>query len=120
MAAVEHSSEGVPSTGTTAPDLSTVATVGLDLAKHVFQVHAVDGAGHIVTNRALRRKDVLAFFGPLPCCLIGLEAYGSAHHWARELMKFGHEVRLMPPAYVKAYVRARRTTPLMQRPSARR
>jgi transposase len=86
-------------------DLSAVATVGLDLAKHVFQVHAVDAAGHVVTNRALRRKDVLAFFESLPRCLIGLEACGSAHHWAREFMKFGHDVRLMPPAYVKAYVR---------------
>lgn len=86
-------------------DLNTVATVGLDLAKHVFQVHAVDLAGRVVTNRALRRKDVLAFFERLPSCLIGLEACGSAHHWARELAKFGHDVRLMPPAYVKAYVR---------------
>ena len=86
-------------------DLGTVATAGLDLAKHIFQVHAVDAAGHVVTNRALRRKDVLAFFESLPRCLIGLEACGSAHHWARELMKFGHDVRLMPPAYVKAYVR---------------
>jgi transposase len=65
----------------------------------------VDAAGHVVTNRALRRKDVLAFFEALQRCLIGLEACGSAHHWARELMKFGHDVRLMPPAYVKAYVR---------------
>jgi transposase len=86
-------------------DLSAVATVGLDLAKHVFQVHAVDVAGRVVTTRALRRKDVLTFFEALPCCLIGLEACGSAHHWARELTKFGHDVRLMPPAYVKAYVR---------------
>lgn len=86
-------------------DLSAVATVGLDLAKHLFQVHAVDVAGRVVTTRALRRKDVLTFFEALPCCLIGLEACGSAHHWARELTKFGHDVRLMPPAYVKAYVR---------------
>jgi transposase len=105
MAAVEHSSEGAPSLGNITIDLGTVATVGLDLAKHIFQVHAVDAAGHVVTNRALRRKDVLAFFESLPRCLIGLEACGSAHHWARELMKFGHDVRLMPPTYVKAYVR---------------
>ncbi|MER9191521.1 transposase, partial [Mesorhizobium australicum] len=85
--------------------MSAVVTVGLDLAKHVFQVHAIDATGRIVTTRALRRKDVLAFFESLPCCLVGLEACGSAHHWARELMKFGHDVRLMPPAYVKAYVR---------------
>lgn len=72
-------------------DLNTVATIGLDLAKHVFQVHAVDAAGRAVTNRALRRKDVLAFFERLPSCLIGMEACGSAHHWARELAKFGHD-----------------------------
>ena len=86
-------------------ELNAVATVGLDLAKHVFQVHAVDAAGRVVMSRALRRKDVLAFFERLPSCLIGMEACGSAHHWARELAKFGHDVRLMPPAYVKAYVR---------------
>lgn len=81
------------------------ATVGLDLAKHVFQLHAVDAAGRVVMSRALRRKDVLAFFERLPSCLIGMEACGTAHHWARELASFGHDVRLMPPAYVKAYVR---------------
>lgn len=86
-------------------ELNSVVTVGLDLAKHVFQVHAVDAAGRVVMSRALRRKDVLAFFERLPSCLIGMEACGSAHHWARELARFGHDVRLMPPAYVKAYVR---------------
>ena len=86
-------------------DLATVATIGLDLAKHVFQVHAIDAAGQIITTRALRRKDVLAFFERLPSCLIGIEACGSAHHWARQLTKLGHDVRLMPPSYVKAYVR---------------
>ncbi|TJX25638.1 MAG: transposase, partial [Mesorhizobium sp.] len=63
-------------------ELSAVATIGLDLAKHVFQVHAIDAAGRVVTTRALRRKDVLTFFESLPCCLIGLEACASAHHWA--------------------------------------
>lgn len=86
-------------------DLATVATIGLDLAKHVFQVHAIDAAGQIITTRALRGKDVLAFFERLPSCLIGIEACGSAHHWARQLTKLGHDVRLMPPSYVKAYVR---------------
>ncbi|ODT65383.1 MAG: IS110 family transposase [Pelagibacterium sp. SCN 63-23] len=89
----------------TITDLGTVATVGLDLAKHVFQVHAIDATGRVIMTRALRRKDVLAFFERLPSCLIGVEACGSAYHWARQLMKLGHNVRLMPPAYVKAYVR---------------
>ena len=86
-------------------DLRSVTTVGLDLAKHVFQIHAVDADGRIVIATALRRKDVLSFFEALPPCVIGLEACGSAHHWARELVKLGHDARLMPPNYVKAYVR---------------
>jgi transposase len=85
-------------------DLRSVTTVGLDLAKHVFQIHAVDADGKIVIATALRRRDVLSFFDGLPC-VIGLEACGSAHHWARELAKLGHDARLMPPSYVKAYVR---------------
>ena len=85
--------------------MRSVTTVGLDLAKHVFQIHAVDADGRIVIATALRRKDVLSFFEALPPCVIGLEACGSAHHWARELVKLGHDARLMPPNYVKAYVR---------------
>jgi transposase len=72
-------------------DLRSVTTVGLDLAKHVFQIHAVNADGRIVIATALPRKDVLSFFGALPPCVIGLEACGSAHHWARELVKLGHE-----------------------------
>ena len=86
-------------------DLSCVTTVGLDLAKLIFFVHAVDAEGRVVVARALRRRDVLAFFEALPPCLVGIEASGSAHHWGRELMARGHEVRLMPPAYVKPYVK---------------
>ena len=86
-------------------DLATVTTVGLDLAKHVFQVHAVDAAGRVIVARSLRRKDMLAVFGSLPRCLVGLEACGSAHHWASGLNRLSHDERLMPPAYVKAYVR---------------
>jgi transposase len=86
-------------------DLRSITTVGLDLAKHVFQIHAVDADGKIVITTALRRRDVLSFFDALPSCVIGLEACGSAHHWARELIKLGHDARLMPPNYVKAYVR---------------
>jgi transposase len=86
-------------------ELSSVTVVGLDLAKHVFQVHCIDGEGRAVVNRALRRREVLSFFGRLRPCLVGMEACGSAHHWGRELAALGHDVKLMPPAYVKPYVR---------------
>jgi transposase len=86
-----------------------IATIGLDLAKHVFQVHAVDAAGQVVVRKALRRAQVLPFFAKLPPCLIGMEACGTSHHWARELTGLGHEVRLMPPAYVKPYVKRGKT-----------
>jgi transposase len=91
--------------GKTGTDLRSVTTVGLDLAKHVFQLHAVDASGRIVIATALKCKDVLSFFAALPPCVVGLEACGSAHYWGRELVKLGHDARLMPPAYVKAYVR---------------
>jgi hypothetical protein len=78
-------------------DLRSVTTVGLDLAKHIFQ-HAVDADGKIVIATALRREDVLSFFDALPPCVIGLEACGSAHHWARELVKLRHKARLTPEA----------------------
>ncbi len=82
-----------------------VATIGLDLAKHVFQVHGVDAAGKVVLRRRLRRVQVVEFFAALPPCLVGMEACGTAHHWARVIRSLGHEVRLMPPQYVKPYVR---------------
>lgn len=82
-----------------------VTTIGLDLAKQVFQVHAVDARGTAVLRRRLRRADVLAFFGGLEPCLVGMEACATAHHWSRELTKLGHSVKLLPPAYVKPYVR---------------
>ena len=86
-----------------------ISTVGLDLAKSIFQVHAVDASGEIVVRKALRRAQVLPFFAELPPCLIGVEACGTSHHWARELAKLGHQVRLMPPAYVKPYVKRGKT-----------
>lgn len=82
-----------------------ITTVGLDLAKRIFQVHAVDASGSVVVRKALRRSQVLPFFTKLPSCLIGMEACGTSHHWARELTELGHEVRLMPPSYVKPYVK---------------
>jgi transposase len=86
-----------------------ISTIGLDLAKSIFQVHAIDAAGKVVVRKALRRAQVLPFFAKLPPCLVGIEACGTAHHWASELMKLGHEVRLMPPAYVKPYVKRGKT-----------
>jgi len=88
-----------------AADLSVVTSVGLDLAKHVFQVHAVDASGKVIVARALRRRELLPFFASLPKCLVGMEACGSAHHWGRELTALGHEVKLIPPAYVKPFVK---------------
>lgn len=82
-----------------------IITVGLDLAKRIFQVHAVDASGSVVVRKALRRSQVLPFFTKLPACLIGMEACATSHHWARELTELGHEVRLMPPSYVKPYVK---------------
>lgn len=86
-----------------------ITTIGLDLAKSIFQVHAVDAAGAVVVRKALRRSQVLPFFTKLPPCLVGIEACGTSHHWARELARLGHEVRLMPPAYVKPYVKRGKT-----------
>ena len=85
--------------------MQTVTTIGLDIAKSVFQVHGVDAAGQVVVRRQLKRRCVLAFFEKLPPCLIGVEACASSHHWSRELRALGHKVRLMPPAYVRPYVK---------------
>ena len=82
-----------------------VSTIGVDLAKNVFQIHGVDGNGKVVITRQLRRKQVIEFFGKIAPCLVGKEACGTAHYWARELEKLGHTVRLMPPSYVKGYVK---------------
>ena len=82
-----------------------ITTIGLDLAKNVFQVHGIDAAGEVVVRKALRRAQVLPFFSRLKPCLVGIEACGTSHHWARALTACGHQVRLMPPAYVKPYVK---------------
>ena len=85
--------------------MQTVTTIGLDIAKSVFQVHGVDAEGNVLLRRQIKRRYVLAFFQKLRPCLVGIEACGSSHHWSRELQALGHTVRLMPPAYVKPYVK---------------
>ena len=89
--------------------MSEIITVGVDLAKNVFQVHGLDAAGRAVVARKLARGRVLPFFEKLQPCLVGMEACSSAHYWARELTKLGHTVKLMPPNYVKAYVKRGKT-----------
>ncbi len=88
--------------------MGNITTIGLDLAKNIFQAHAADAAGSVVMRKRLRRGQVFAFFSGLPACLVGMEACAAAHYWARELRALGHEVRLMPPQYVKAYGAPRR------------
>jgi transposase len=83
-----------------------VSTIGLDIAKNVFQAHGVDEKGRTVWRRRLRRNQVAAFFANVPCCLVGLEACGGAHYWARVLGRAGHNVRLMAPQFVKPYVKS--------------
>ena len=85
--------------------MQAITTIGLDIAKSVFHVHGVDAEGNVVIRRQLKRRYVLAFFQKLPPCLVGIEACASSHHWSRELQALGHTVRLMPPAYVKPYVK---------------
>ena len=85
--------------------MQTVSTIGLDIAKSVFQVHGVDANGLVVVRRQLKRRYVLAFFEKLAPCLVGIEACASSHYWSRQLQALGHNVRLMPPAYVKPYVK---------------
>jgi transposase len=85
--------------------MEAITTIGLDIAKSVFQVHGIDAEGNVVLRRQLKRRYVLTFFQKLPRCLVGIEACASSHHWSRELQALGHTVRLMPPAYVKPYVK---------------
>jgi hypothetical protein len=85
--------------------MQAITTIGFDIAKSVFQVHGVDAAGQVIVRRQLKRRQVIAFFQKLPPCLVGIEACASSHYWSRELHALGHRVRLMPPAYVKPYVK---------------
>jgi transposase len=92
-------------TRTAEKSMKEITTIGLDLAKNVFQLHAIKKDGTVAVRRQLRRSQVLPFFERLPTCLVGMEAGAGSHHWARELMALGHDVRLMPPSYVKPYVK---------------
>jgi len=87
--------------------MSEIRTIGLDLAKNVFQVHGVDQEGKVLVRRKLRRAEVVEFFANTSACVVGMEACASAHHWAREIAALGHTVKLIPPAYVKQTVRKR-------------
>src|SRR3982750_2899187 len=88
--------------------MNQVSTVGLDLAKHIFQLHGADSAGAVVFREKLRRGQLLAFLATLPPCTVAMEACGSAHYWAREMGMLGHAVRLIPPAYVKPFVKRKK------------
>src|ERR1044072_1523905 len=85
--------------------MGEVSTIGLDIAKSVFQVHGIDVDGAVVIRKRVSRAKLLEFFAALPSCLVGIEACPSAHHWSRQLQAVGHRVRLMPPSYVKAYLK---------------
>src|SRR6516162_7933647 len=85
--------------------MQAVTTIGFDIAKSVFQVHGVDSVGQVIIRRQLKRRQIIAFFQKLPACLVGIEACASSHYWSRELQALGHNVRLMPPAYVRPYVK---------------
>src|SRR5450631_2494507 len=87
------------------PIMQAITTIGLDIAKSVFQVHGIDAEDKVIIRRQLKRRYVLAFFQKLAPCLVGIEACALSHHWSRELKALGHTVRLMPPAYVKPYVK---------------
>ena len=85
--------------------MENISVIGLDLAKNVFQVHGADGCGRVLLRKKLRRNEVLKFFSGIDPCLVGMEACATAHYWAREISALGHDVKLMPPAYVKPYVK---------------
>jgi transposase len=105
MVVVINPSEGKPSMCKSIRNFAAVTRVGLDLAKNAFQVHAVDARGEVVAARKLSRGRLIAFFSELPPCVVAMEACSSAHHWGRALSELGHQVRLLPPAHVKPYVR---------------
>lgn len=107
--------------------MSQLTTIGLDIAKHVFHAHGADERGHALFSKKIRRTKLLDFFAEQPRCVVALEACGGAHHWGRQLAQIGHEVRLVPPAYVKPFVKRHKNDALdaeaiceaAQRPSMR-
>jgi len=101
-------------------DTSSVTRVGVDLAKRVFRIHAVDATGSVVIARSVNRRALLKFFDMLPRCVVAMEACSSAHHWGRQLLELGFAVKLIPPAPVKPYVRRGKTTRPTRRRFARR
>ena len=100
--------------------MGEVSTIGIDIAKSVFQVHGVDADGAVAIRKRVGRTKIPEFFADLPPCLVGMEACATSHHWARELKRLGHDVRLMPPTYVKAYVKRSKNDLPMRLRSARR
>ena len=97
-----------------------ITTIGIDLAKSVFQIHGVDGNGKPLLKKQIKRSEMATFFSNILPCLIGMEACGGTHYWARKLVDQGHTVRLMAPQFVKPYVKTKRMMPPMQRRFARR
>ena len=100
--------------------MAEIVTLGLDIARSVFQVHGVDAAGQVVVRRRMRRSHVLRFFAGLAPCIVGIEACATSHHWSRQLQVLGHSVKLMPPSYVGPTSSGRRTTGPTPRRSAKR
>jgi transposase len=100
--------------------MEQATTIGLDIAKHVFQVHGADGAGHVLFRKRITRVKLLGFLAAQARCVVAMEACAGAHYWAREIAKLGHHVRLIAPAYVKPSSSGRRMMPPMQRPSVKR
>jgi len=113
MSAMDVGAVGAP-TIQRSQAMQAITTIGLDIAKSVFQVHGVDEAGNVVFRRQLKRRYVLPFFQKLPPCLVGIEACATSHYWSRELQALGHKVRLRLPAYVKPYVKRQKNDEISQ------
>ena len=99
--------------------MEQATTIGLDIAKHVFQVHGADGAGHVLFRKRITRVKLLGFLAAQTGCVVAMEACAGAHHWAREIAKLGHQVRLIAPAYVKPFIKRQKNDAPMQRRSVK-